>query len=260
MQRRPGLWLRQPGQTIQHIYHLVHAASLLTASRDLAEGRSGDALKSYQDRGFVTETADTSQAIARLVEDYMADLEVHGAKSSRLAHRRKDVHAINQIIRSARKSSGDLSNETLFRTNFGPRAFAAGDRMLFTRNERDLGVKNGLLGTVETIGDKQLMIRLDGQDKSSSLITISPQRYTAFDHGYATTIHKSQGATTERAFILGSTTMDRHLTDVAHTRHRNEAHIYGNQRTLRKLNQNQKPKHTRRQPNRYRRNRGPTMH
>ncbi len=238
-----------------------------TASRELAEQRSGDALKAYRERGFVTETADTSLAIAKLVEDCMADIELHGANSSRLAlaHRRKDVHAINQIIRSARKSSGDLSKETLVRTDFGPRAFAAGDRILFTRNDRDLGVKNGSLGTVETIGAEQLTVRLDG--KEPNLITLSPQRYTAFDHGYATTIHKSQGATVDRAFVLGSTTMDRHLTYVALTRHRDDARIYGEYSALRKLSQNQTPEQAMHQPSRnqtnrrrYRRNRGPTMH
>ncbi|WP_081455395.1 hypothetical protein [Roseibium aggregatum] len=34
---------------------------------------------------------------------------------------------------------------------------------------------------------------------------------------YATTIHKSQGATVDRAYVLASATMDRHLTYVAMT-------------------------------------------
>ena len=263
----------QAGTPFREIVKNVDAAKLneirrqrqqwqCTASRDLAERRSGDAIKAYRERGFVTETADTSQAIARLVEDYMADLVVRGAKSSRLAlaHRRKDVHTINQIIRAARKSSGDLSKETLFRTEHGPRAFASGDRILFTRNDRDLGVKNGSLGTVETIDNKQLTVRLDGEGNNSGTITISPQRYAAFDHGYVTTIHKSQGATADRAFVLGSITMDRHLTYVALTRHRDEAHIYGDHRTLRKLGQNHTPEQIRRPSNSHRRNRGPTMH
>ena len=100
-----------------------------------------DALKTYSDRGFVTETTDTQHAISKLVEDYMTDLERHGASASRLAlaHRRKDVHTLNQQIRSARKVGGELSTETLFQTEYGPRAFACGDRILFTRNDRDLG-------------------------------------------------------------------------------------------------------------------------
>ena len=50
--------------------------------------------------------------------------------------------------------------------------------------------------------------------------------YAAVDHGYATTIHKSQGATVDRSFVLASETMDRHLTYVAMTRHREGAAIY----------------------------------
>ncbi|MGO8048245.1 Ti-type conjugative transfer relaxase TraA, partial [Rhizobium johnstonii] len=46
------------------------------------------------------------------------------------------------------------------------------------------------------------------------------------DHGYATTIHKTQGATVDRSFVLASTTMDRHLTYVAMTRHREEVQLY----------------------------------
>lgn len=49
--------------------------------------------------------------------------------------------------------------------------------------------------------------------------------YQSIDHGYATTIHKSQGETVDRAFVLASGTMDRHLTYVAMTRHRDVAQL-----------------------------------
>ena len=96
----------------------------------------------------------------------MADLELHGAEASRLAltHRRKDVHAINQTIRQMRKLSGDLAHEMLFLTKHGPRAFAVSDRIVFTQNDRTLGVKNGMLGSVEAIGDGRLTILLDEED------------------------------------------------------------------------------------------------
>ncbi len=47
------------------------------------------------------------------------------------------------------------------------------------------------------------------------------------DHGYATTIHKAQGATVDRTYVLASGTMDRHLTYVAMTRHRDAVTLYG---------------------------------
>lgn len=50
--------------------------------------------------------------------------------------------------------------------------------------------------------------------------------YQSIDHGYATTIHKNQGATVDRAFVLASGTMGGHLTYVAMTRHRDGAQLY----------------------------------
>lgn len=57
-------------------------------------------------------------------------------------------------------------------------------------------------------------------------VSVSTSNYAAFDHGYATTIHKTQGATVDRAFVMASGTMDRHLTYVSMTRHRDQATLY----------------------------------
>jgi hypothetical protein len=73
-----------------------------------------------------------------------------------------------------------------------------------------------------------LSIRLDsaqgpGQGRA---VSVSMADYAAVDHGYATTIHKSQGATVDRAYVLASGSMDRHMTYVAMTRHRNGVALY----------------------------------
>lgn len=212
------------------------------ASLNLAEGRCSDAIETYRQQGFVGTAIDTPEAISKLAQDYVTDMELNGSGVSRLAltHRRKDVHAINQAIRSLRKSGGDLAVESLFQTDHGPRALATGDRIVFTRNDRDLGVKNGSFGVVEETDNDRLRVRLDtdGNEKSKS-ITIAPDHYAAFDHGYACTIHKSQGATVDNAYVLGSNTMDRHLSYVAMTRHRDEMRLYGEPAALRRLGRNQ---------------------
>ena len=211
------------------------------ASSNLAEGQCADAIETYRQQGFVSTAIDTPEAIAKLAQDYVTDMELHGSNVSRLAltHRRKDVHAINQAIRSLRKSGGDLAVETLFQTDHGPRAFAKDDRIIFTRNDRDLGVKNGSFGVVEEIDNDRLRVRLDtdGSDKARS-VTIMPDHYAAFDHGYACTIHKSQGATVDNAYVLGSNTMDHHLSYVAMTRHRDKMRLYGKPAVLRRLERN----------------------
>ena len=145
-----------------------------------------------------------------------------------LAHRRVDVADLNDAIRAARQGRGELAGELIYQTTEGERAFAAGDRLLFRENNRDLGVKNGMLSTVERAGVGQLEVRLDnaqgpGQGRR---VAVSIADYAAVDHGYATTIHKAQGATVDRTYVLASGTMDRHLTYVAMTRHRDQATLY----------------------------------
>src|SRR5690606_28576302 len=106
-------------------------------------------------------------ALAGLVEDYLADTEAYGLQSSRLAfaHRRRDVFALNQAIRRALRSAQDASADILLKTETGPRAFAAGDRIVFTRNDRQIGVKNGSLGTVEAVDEQHLTVRLDDEER-----------------------------------------------------------------------------------------------
>ena len=212
------------------------------ASRDLSEGRGGEAIDAYRQQGCVTRAMDTPEAIARLAQDYVRDMEHSDRGPSRLAltHKRQDVHAINQAIRSLRKAQGELCVETLLLSEHGPRAFASGDRIVFTRNDRDLGVKNGSFGTVVKLGDGYVNVCLDAeQGEAPTPLTFAPDQYADFDHGYATTIHKSQGATVDKAYVLGSNTMDRHLSYVALTRHRAEMRLYAEPAALRRMEKTQ---------------------
>jgi hypothetical protein len=81
-----------------------------------------------------------------------------------------------------------------------------------------------MLGTVEHVEKGRIVARLDGRGGDS--VSIATDSYQAIDHSYATTIHKNQGATVDRAFVLASSTMDRHLTYVAMTRHRDSVQLY----------------------------------
>ena len=136
--------------------------------------------------------------------------------------------------RAVRRERGELADERVYRTTEGERAFAPGDRLLFRENNRELGVKNGMLATVERthgVGEAEgdrLVVRLDSPEGPGQgrVVSVSMADYAAVDHGYATTIHKAQGATVDRAYVLASGTMDRHLTYVSMTRHRDSVQIY----------------------------------
>ncbi|MBW9072851.1 Ti-type conjugative transfer relaxase TraA [Agrobacterium deltaense] len=212
-------------------------ASVAFATHKTAEG-----LAAYRDRGDIHFAESRDAAMAQIVRDYVADSEKR-ADGTRIAmaHRRADVRALNAAIRSelqnrqrlershgssagGDRGDGEVVGECTFQTNNGKRAFAAGDRIIFLENNRDLRVKNGMLGTVEHVEKGKIIARLDG--RSGDSVSIPTDSYQAIDHGYATTIHKNQGATVDRSFVLASRTVDRHLTYVAMTRHRDSVQLY----------------------------------
>jgi Ti-type conjugative transfer relaxase TraA len=226
------------------------------ASVAFATHRTRHALRDYADRGHVVFADDREMAREKLVADYLADINQHPSASRiALAHRRVDVRAINDGIRQALQAKGLLAKgsgldigddeattvnvgtgladngdrEIVYQTVNGKRSFAPGDRILLLENNRDLAVKNGMLGTVEAVEPNAIQMRLDGSGdrvRDTGIVSIPVKDYQSFDHGYATTIHKAQGATVDRAFVMASSTMDRHLTYVAMTRHRHEAKLY----------------------------------
>jgi Ti-type conjugative transfer relaxase TraA len=233
------------------------------ASIAFATHRTGEGLRHYADRGDIRFADDREQARAELVRDYLADRKTNSQASRlALAHRRIDVRAINDAIRESLQAAGLLAKrratasddattlsqskstqtdrEITYQTVNGARAFGAGDRIVLLQNNRELDVKNGMLGTVEAVEPDALHMRLDGNSgdaETGRRLTIHAKDYQAFDHGYATTIHKAQGATIDRSFVMASATMDRHLTYVAMTRHRHKATLYAGRDELAEMKQ-----------------------
>jgi len=187
------------------------------ATRELATGRTVEALTRYAEAGALVRAATDSDARTELVDRWQA-ARAAKPKASRimLTHKRVDVEALNGLARAALKADGQLENGQILDTVHGEREFAAGDRLLFLRNERQLEVKNGTLGTVVEMEPGKLMVRTD----DGRMVHFDPASYPDFGHGYATTIHKAQGVTVDEAFVLASRGFDRHLSYVAMSRHR----------------------------------------
>jgi len=199
------------------------------ASVDFARHRTAEGMSAYAERGAIRFETDVGAARTAIVGDLITDMDAR-PEGSRLVltHRRADVAELNDQVRAVRQGRGELQGEHLYQTTEGERAFAAGDRILFRENNRDLGVKNGMLGTVERAEPDRLEVRLDtakGPGTGRS-VSVSMADYAAVDHGYATTIHKAQGVTVDRTYVLASGAMDRHLTYVSMTRHRDEVALY----------------------------------
>lgn len=206
------------------------------ASLDLARGDIKKALQAYDEHDCVVRKEDRDSAIESLVEDYMIDLELNGKETTRLAlaHRNKDVFEINQRVRLARKSAGELNEELMVQTDRGPRSIAVSDRVVFTKNDAALGIRNGMFGTVTKLRGGSFVIVPD-EPNGEAQITIDPIQYNAVEHGYASTIHKAQGTTICRSFMLASGRPNKHLAYVGLTRHRTGVTVYGSDGDIAKL-------------------------
>ncbi|ESY90680.1 Ti-type conjugative transfer relaxase TraA [Mesorhizobium sp. LNHC209A00] len=196
------------------------------ATRDLATGGIGAAVSAYDAQGMVHQAATRDEARGELVERWDRDRQAH-PEASRiiLTHTNDEVHALNQAARERMRAAGDLGEEVQVTVERGPRNFASGDRVMFLRNERGLGVKNGTLGIVEEVSTQSMTVRTD-DDRS---VRFDLKDYAHIDHGYAATIHKAQGMTVDRTHVLATPGMDAHGSYVALSRHRDgmELHYSG---------------------------------
>lgn len=194
------------------------------ASLDLARGRVKEALSAYRAKGNLIAQTLKADAIETLIADWDRDYDPE--KSSLiLAHLRRDVRQLNTMAREKLAERGLIEDGQDFRTEDGPRQFAAGDQIVFLKNEGSLGVKNGMIGKVVEAAPGRIVATI-GDREGATQVTVDQRFYRNLDHGYATTIHKSQGATVDRVKVLASLSLDRHLTYVAMTRHREDMALY----------------------------------
>jgi len=190
------------------------ATSLLSGDN----GKIAEALQTYKDHGRIICEPTLDAAKAALVSAWAQHTAQHPDRSTLiLAYTNQDVFELNAKARDYLKATGRVSaSEHPIQTERGSRQFADGDRIIFLRNERLMGVKNGTLGTVLKMDDYAMTVRLD----TGPVVAFDTTKYRDLDYGYAATIHKTQGTTVDRSFVLATRHFDKHTTYVSMSRHR----------------------------------------
>ena len=154
-----------------------------------------------------------------------------------MAYSNRDVQDLNAQARNHLKEVDILDKKDFVYTvhrevedDFGrkktfkeERMFSKGDKLVFTRNNACLGVKNGTIGTITEINPQKIAVKVTEEQKVSFAPTLNPH----FDQEWAVIIHKSQGSTVDKIFLLVSHEMTQSLTYVAMARHRDSVQIYG---------------------------------
>ena len=142
-----------------------------------------------------------------------------------IAGTRRDVALLNRATRDQLIERGDLDNEHTVKID--GHEFCGGDRVLFTRNSRQLDVKNGDLASLTHIEVNDDDLILHAETDAGKRVSWNASDYEHFQHGYSVTAHKSQGITVDHAHVLISDGMsDREWSYVAASRSRDATHLY----------------------------------
>lgn len=227
------------------------------ASQHLATHQTEKALEAYHQNNAIHYNKDAKEEliqdwidhVRRDTEEKLNHHHYSVSSSLILAHTNQDVKELNHLARQEMQKEGLLDDtnyrftiskplnlETLDQDptdspnhhSFKPklireeREFAIGDRIIFSRNDYELNVRNGQLAKIVDIQEE--LITVQKEDQSS--LTFDMGTYNHIDHGYATTIHKSQGTTVDKTFVYASSSLNKHLTYVALTRHKEDVQVY----------------------------------
>ena len=118
-----------------------------------------------------------------------------------MAARRSTVADLNERARELLAARGQLGEEVL---RSGGLSFAVGDEVLAQCNDYSLGVLNGSRGRVASASGTALKVDLAGGQTVEVPVDYIENGHLT--HGYAATVHKSQGVTCDRLFVLGDDT------------------------------------------------------
>lgn len=202
------------------------------ATSDFAIHNTKKALVAYDQHGNVEFVHTRMDAFLSIGKDFREDCKRSGARLA-LAYTRKDVKQLNNVIRAGLLIDGRIENQGKdILTSNGKKTFAAGDRIVLLKNDRKMNVKNGSFATIKHITHNAMNIVLDDEGRQ---VEIDLKKYKDFDYGYAATIHKSQGATVDRTFVLASKRMDANLTYVAMSRHKENAKLYADRNEFKNM-------------------------
>jgi conjugative relaxase-like TrwC/TraI family protein len=179
-----------------------------TWERDaLAELRHGNpdvALAAYQAHDRLHQ-ADTSEQVREQLVDAWWVARQAGGRHLMVATRHSDVDDLNRRARRRLAEAGVLGQEMAI----GERRFAVGDEILATRNDYRILVFNGTRAAITGIDPDAR--RIEAVDPRGRPLVLPFTYAEAGDltHGYATTLHKAQGATVDQTFVLADDTLHR---------------------------------------------------
>ncbi|HET6873484.1 MAG TPA: MobF family relaxase, partial [Acidimicrobiales bacterium] len=192
--------------------------------RVLAHLRAGNveqAVNWYAEHGRITTASNRDQALDQTVAAWADDI-AEGRQSTMMAWRRANVAALNARARQAMQHTGRLAGPEL---QVADNTYQAGDRIVTLAPSAHGQLVTSQRGQVIAVDTHavRLTVRMDdGHTHTLGSDQIGPDKLA---HAYATTVHRSQGATFDTAHLYADGG-GRELGYVAMSRARDTAHVH----------------------------------
>ena len=193
------------------------------ALEELRSGNVARAVAFYAAHGRIDRHDDRWDALLATTAAWHDDLEA-GHDTIMLAWRRADVAQLNHFARLHRRGAGHLGDTSVDAA--GGRRYAVGDHVVALAADADRRFVTSQRGLVTAIDKTTGTITIDFNNGQQT-VTLSGEAIDAhhLDHAYATTVHRAQGATVDRAHVYADGG-GRELTYVALSRARRSTTVH----------------------------------
>jgi len=203
-------------------------------AKNLAKGEIGEALDKLSNRGSLSWSLTKKEAIENLVLKWAGDHrdkdsgKVLGKDSSLIiASTNDEVRVLNEMVRLVRRGRGEISEqEFACQTAHGTIYVSVGDRLEFRKNDRELGVTNGMSGVLMKAEKTRFSVAIQENGKKTRIVSFNPEEYHRFQLGYASTCSRAQGRTVQNAYVLHSPHLNKQMAYVGLTRHVEDVHYF----------------------------------
>ena len=171
-----------------------------TGGGRLRSGAPTSAVDAYVEHGRLVTAVSAFDARKAMVQAWWTAARA-GEGAAMFAMTRADVDSLNRLARALARDAGRLLGPEL---EVGGRAFAVGDEVVALRADRRLALLNGSRGRVTALRMEEGALEIEAAHGEAVVL---PRRYLEDGHlgwAYALTLHKGQGSTVDRAFLLGA--------------------------------------------------------
>ncbi|MDQ3231255.1 MAG: AAA family ATPase, partial [Pseudobdellovibrionaceae bacterium] len=209
------------------------------AVKHFRAGEAKEALKLYQDAGRLSVHDNGQVLVENMVKEHV---RLATEKSDRprqvvaLSKTNAVVDELNHGIREELKAQGILprTGGAEVEVKYGHYAerqkieLAAGDKVVFLRNDKKLGVQNGLFAEVKGFKKdaRGQVMSVQFRDERGTDHSIDVSKYPHIRHAYAITGYKSQGSTFSHVLVHATPELSREETYVKMSRQKVDAKLF----------------------------------